>query len=243
MAVATADSAIKKCARPEWQHGQNETLALIFTPGKNPFGFLTRSEKCWDESNMGNGWQRVVCHYHSKLVKSRARWWCVGWHQEEWLFYGYWVHGAARNVPEWLRFAQARFRVNRSAGEQSVIARRSWWTTHLKLYRWCAGDQQPGDTLFFHSNLLHRSAANIRTFSLVNHFMLFGSINIIQWTFQRLKEPLLSCPWCWRSWTDWLKIFRGRLHEKKWRRHWKIQGGKREQLNHCRTFCDDWNLH
>lgn len=178
MAVATSDSSIKKNALDlDDSTGKKTKLSLWYTPGKNPFGYLTRSEKMLGRIKQlldGNG---VICHYHSKLMQKEPR---VGgaweWHQD----YGYWYKNQFMFPDQLISVMVALTRANREngclqvipgshklgrvnhgfAGEQ-VGADMVMVNNALKTMPLVYCEIEPGDALFFHSNLLHRSAANL----------------------------------------------------------------------------------
>ena len=153
--------------------GNPVKLSLWNHPGDDIYGVVSRSERIVDA--MEKLLDDEVYHYHSKMILKEPR---VGgaweWHQD----YGYWyqngclypdmlsvmiaVDGADREngCLEVLRGSHLLGRVEHGRyGEQTgadpvrVAAARE----RLELVRF---EADPGDTLFFHSNLLHASGPN-----------------------------------------------------------------------------------
>ncbi len=154
--------------------GGSTELALWNHPGDDVFGMIARSER------IAGGAERLlggeVYHYHSKLTMKRpgggGRW---EWHQD----YGYWYQNGCL-FPDMLSVAVAlepatrengcmqvlkgshlmgRIEHGRAAGqtgadpERVEQAMKSMDVVHCEM--------EPGDALFFHSNTLHCSAANL----------------------------------------------------------------------------------
>jgi ectoine hydroxylase len=173
--VIAADPAIRgnrlKIADTE---GGSTELALWNHPGDDVFGMIARSER------IAGGAERLLggeaYHYHSKLTMKRpgggGRW---EWHQD----YGYWYQNGCL-FPDMLSVAVAlepatrengcmqvlkgshlmgRIEHGRAAGqtgadpERVEQAMKSMDVVHCEM--------EPGDALFFHSNTLHCSAANL----------------------------------------------------------------------------------
>ncbi len=177
-AAALQDEAMSKNALDlNDQSGKKTRLSPWFTPGNDVFGYFARSSKLVDVL-----WQLLdsdadVCHFHSKLMQKEPR---VGgaweWHQD----YGYWYKNQfmfpdqlvsvmlaltpankENGCLQVIRGSQKMGRVNHGfAGEQlgadPVMVDNALRTMELV---YCELD--PGDVLFFHSNLLHRSGANL----------------------------------------------------------------------------------
>ncbi len=159
------------------QSGKKTKLALWFTPGDDTYGYLTRSER------MVNGVAQLldsdapVCHYHSKLMQKEPR---VGgaweWHQD----YGYWYKNQFMFPDQLISVMVALTeatqqngclqvingshklgRVNHGFAGEQVGADMVFVDNCLKTMDLVYVELQPGDALFFHSNTLHRSAANL----------------------------------------------------------------------------------
>jgi len=159
------------------QTGKNSKLSLWFTPGNDVFGYLTRSE------SMVNGVAALldsdapVCHFHSKLMQKEPK---VGgaweWHQD----YGYWYKNQFMFPDQLISVMVALTPANKQNGCLQVIK-----GSHKlgRINHGFAGEQvgadmvmvnnalqtmdlvyveiESGDALFFHSNILHRSEANL----------------------------------------------------------------------------------
>ena len=159
------------------QSGKKTRLSLWFTPGNDVFGYLTRSEKMVHSVAQLLDSDTPVCHFHSKLMQKEPR---VGgaweWHQD----YGYWYKNqfmfpdqlvsvmvaltAANKENGCLQVIKGSHKLGRVnhgfAGEQ-VGADMVMVNNALKSMDLVYTELGPGDALFFHSNLLHRSEANL----------------------------------------------------------------------------------
>ena len=158
------------------QTGKKTRLSLWFTPG-NVFGYLTRSEKMISSVKQLLGGDSPVCHFHSKLMQKEPK---VGgaweWHQD----YGYWYKNQFMFPDELISIMVALTEANKGngclqvikgshklgrvnhgfAGEQ-VGADMQMVNNALKTMELVYVELEPGDALIFHSNLLHRSEANL----------------------------------------------------------------------------------
>ncbi len=158
------------------QAGNRTRLTLWFTPGDDLFGLMSRAERMVNgvASLLGN--KGEVCHFHSKVMQKEPR---VGgaweWHQD----YGYWykngflypeamisvmvaLTGATQEngCLQVLKGSHKMQRFEHSfAGEQQG-ADPEFVAAAEKICELVYVELQPGDVLFFHSNILHRSAAN-----------------------------------------------------------------------------------
>jgi len=159
------------------QTGKKTKLSLWFTPGNDVFGYLTRSEKMVNAVAQLLDSDAPVCHYHSKLMQKEPR---VGgaweWHQD----YGYWYKNQfmfpdqlisvmvaltpANKENGCLQVIKGSHKIGRVnhgfAGEQ-VGADMTMVNNALKTMEHIYVELEPGDALFFHSNILHRSEANL----------------------------------------------------------------------------------
>lgn len=159
------------------QSGKKTKLALWFTPGNDMYGLLTRSERIVQSVDKLLDSSSPVCHFHSKLMQKEPR---VGgaweWHQD----YGYWYKNEfllpdqmfsvmvaiteATKENGCLQVIKGSHKMGRVehgfAGEQ-VGASQHYVDLALKTMELVYVELKPGDTLFFHSNLLHRSEANL----------------------------------------------------------------------------------
>ena len=159
------------------QTGKKTRLSLWFTPGSDVFGYLTRSEKMVDSvANLMDS-EAPVCHFHSKLMQKEPK---VGgaweWHQD----YGYWYKNqfmfpdqlvsvmvalTAANKEngciQVIKGSHKLGRVNHGFAGEQVGADQTMVDNALKTMDLVYVEIEPGDALFFHSNILHRSEANL----------------------------------------------------------------------------------
>ncbi|TFF30443.1 phytanoyl-CoA dioxygenase family protein [Mucilaginibacter psychrotolerans] len=159
------------------QSGKKSKLSLWFTSGNDVFGYLTRSQKIITAVQQLLGDKARVCHFHSKLMQKEPK---VGgaweWHQD----YGYWYKNQFMFPDELISVMVALTpankengclqvikgshkigRVNHGFSGEQVGADMQMVNNALKTMELVYTDLQPGDALFFHSNLLHRSEANL----------------------------------------------------------------------------------
>ena len=158
------------------QSGHRTRLTLWFTPGDDSFGLMSRSERMVNAVAALLGKEGEVCHFHSKVMQKEPK---VGgaweWHQD----YGYWYKNGFLYPEAMISVMVALTEATKENGCLQVLK-----GSH-KMQRFehgFAGEQQgadmdfvnaaekvcelvyvelnPGDALFFHSNILHRSAAN-----------------------------------------------------------------------------------
>lgn len=176
--VAIEDDAMRNNALDlNDQTGKKTRLTLWFTPGNDVFGYLTRSERMVYSIGQLLKSDAPVCHFHSKLMQKEPR---VGgaweWHQD----YGYWYKNQFMFPDQMMSVMVALTEANRENGCLQVIK----GSHHLgRVNHGFAGEQvgadivmvenalktmelvycelEPGDALFFHSNLIHRSEANL----------------------------------------------------------------------------------
>src|SRR5690242_3026703 len=176
--TALSDDAMRKNALDlNDQTGKKTKLSLWFTPGKDVFGYMTRSERMINLVTPLLDSDSPVCHFHSKLMQKEPR---VGgaweWHQD----YGYWYKNqfmfpdqlisvmvaltAANKQNGCLQVIKGSHKVGRVnhgfAGEQ-VGADMVMVDNALRTMPLVYVELNPGDALIFHSNLLHRSEANL----------------------------------------------------------------------------------
>src|SRR5690606_3303637 len=176
--VAIEDDAMRNNALDlNDQTGKKTRLTLWFTPGNDVFGYLTRSERMVYSIGQLLKSDAPVCHFHSKLMQKEPR---VGgaweWHQD----YGYWYKNQFMFPDQMMSVMVALTEANRENGCLQVIK----GSHHLgRVNHGSAGEQvgadivmvenalktmelvycelEPGDALFFHSNLIHRSEATL----------------------------------------------------------------------------------
>jgi ectoine hydroxylase-related dioxygenase (phytanoyl-CoA dioxygenase family) len=194
--TALSDQAMAKNALDlNDQSGRKTRLSLWFTPGSDVFGHLTRSERMISIVSQLLGEHAPVCHYHSKLMQKEPK---VGgaweWHQD----YGYWYKNQFMFPEEMMSVMIALTPANKEngclqvisgshkmgrvnhgfAGEQ-VGADMQMVNNALKTMELIYTELKPGDALLFHSNLLHRSEANLSDhprWSLISCYNLQSNI-------------------------------------------------------------------
>jgi ectoine hydroxylase-related dioxygenase (phytanoyl-CoA dioxygenase family) len=175
--LATSDELLTNNA---WdfndQSGKRTKLTLWFTPGDDTFGLLTRSKGMVGaiQTLLGLG---EVCHFHSKLMQKEPK---VGgaweWHQD----YGYWYKNGFLYPDALISVMVALTEANMENGCLQVLkgshkmgrfehnfvgeqqgADMPFVEEALKLCERVYVALKPGDVLFFHSNVLHMSEANL----------------------------------------------------------------------------------
>jgi phytanoyl-CoA hydroxylase len=176
--IATADEVLRSHAFDlNDQSGKKTKLTLWYNPGDDAFGLLTRSKRMVEAADRLLDGDSAVCHFHSKLMVKEPR---VGgaweWHQD----YGYWYKNEFLFPDQLLSVMVAITMANKAngclqviggshklgriehgfAGEQ-VGAAQHYVDLALQTMPLVYVELQPGDALFFHPNLLHRSAANL----------------------------------------------------------------------------------
>lgn len=172
--TAHADRELDKhaFARADGEGGQVR-LSLWNHPGDNIYGMFSRSRRMVERAGELLGDE--VYHYHSKMILKDAR---IGgawaWHQD----YGYWYQNGLL-YPDLLSVFIAVDRATRENGCLQVIrgSHRMGRVDHVLTGDQAGADMErvnaclermelvycemePGDALFFHSNLLHRSDQN-----------------------------------------------------------------------------------
>lgn len=181
--IAIDDASISKHAiNVNDSTGKRSKLSLWYKPGDDVYGLLTRGEtlvgavdqlmgrQCGDEGHS-------VCHYHSKLMQKEPR---VGgaweWHQD----YGYWYKNeflypeqmmsvmiavTDANVEngclQVIKGSHKMGRVEHGFSGEQVGASQRYVDLALKTMEHVFVELNAGDALFFHSNILHRSEANL----------------------------------------------------------------------------------
>jgi ectoine hydroxylase-related dioxygenase (phytanoyl-CoA dioxygenase family) len=159
------------------ESGKKSKLTLWFNSGDDIYGLVTRSERivrAVDDLLEGDG---AICHFHSKLMQKEP---LVGgaweWHQD----YGYWYKNEFLFPEQMMSVMMAVTEANKKngclqvikgshkmgrvehgkAGEQVGAAPR-YIELALKALPLVYVELKAGDVLFFHSNILHRSDANL----------------------------------------------------------------------------------
>jgi len=176
--TALEDDAMRKHALDlNDQTGKKTRLSLWFTPGNDVFGYMTRSERMIQAIKPLLDSDAPICHFHSKLMQKEPR---VGgaweWHQD----YGYWyknqfmfpdqlisvmvaltVANKANGCLQVIKGSHKLGRVNHGFAGEQVGADMVMVDNALKTMELVYVELEPGDALVFHSNLLHRSEANL----------------------------------------------------------------------------------
>jgi phytanoyl-CoA hydroxylase len=176
--IATGDATLRKHAFDlNDQTGKKTKLTLWYNPGDDAYGLLTRSKRIVDAVDLLLDGDTPVCHFHSKLMQKEPR---VGgaweWHQD----YGYWYKNEFLFPDQMLSVMVAITEATKENGCLQVIggshkigrvehgfagdqvgAAQHYVDLALKTMPLVYVELKPGDALFFHSNLLHRSAPNL----------------------------------------------------------------------------------
>jgi ectoine hydroxylase-related dioxygenase (phytanoyl-CoA dioxygenase family) len=176
--TALDDEAMKKNALDlNDQTGKKTKLSLWFTPGNDVFGYMTRSMRMINAIKPLLDSDSPVCHFHSKLMQKEPR---VGgaweWHQD----YGYWYKNQfmfpdqlisvmvaltpaskANGCLQVIKGSHKLGRVNHGFAGEQVGADIVMVNNALQTMPLVYCELNPGDALIFHSNLLHRSEANL----------------------------------------------------------------------------------
>jgi len=176
--IATEDDAMKNNSIDlNDQSGKKTKLALWFTPGDDVYGLLTRSERMANAIDKLMDGTAPVCHYHSKLMQKEPRkggaW---EWHQD----YGYWYNyeflfpdqmisamvaitkaNKANGCLQVIKGSHKMGRVEHGSTGEQVGASQRYVDLAMKTMELVFVELKPGDALFFHSNILHRSEANL----------------------------------------------------------------------------------
>lgn len=177
-AIATGDTTLSKHAFDlNDTTGKKTKLTLWYNPGDDAYGLLTRSRRIVDAVDRLMDGQSAVCHFHSKLMQKEPK---VGgaweWHQD----YGYWYKNEFLFPDEMMSVMVAITEATKENGCLQVIekshkmgriehgfsgeqvgASQHYVDLALKTMPLVYVELQPGDALFFHSNILHRSEANL----------------------------------------------------------------------------------
>jgi len=176
--IAIDDATISKHAiNVNDSTGKRSKLSLWYKPGNDVYGLLTRGESLVNAVNQLLDGEAAVCHFHSKLMQKEPR---VGgaweWHQD----YGYWYKNEFLLPDQMMSVMVAITEANQENGCLQVIkgshkmgrvehgfsgeqvgASQRYVDLSLKTMELVYVELKAGDLLFFHSNLLHRSEANL----------------------------------------------------------------------------------
>jgi ectoine hydroxylase-related dioxygenase (phytanoyl-CoA dioxygenase family) len=211
--TALEDDAMRKNALDlNDQSGKKTKLSLWFTPGNDVFGYMTRSQRIVKAIKPLLDSDSPVCHFHSKLMQKEPK---VGgaweWHQD----YGYWYknqfmfpdqlisvmvalteankqNGCLQIIPG----SHKQGRVNHGFAGEQVGADMVMVENALKTMPLLYCELEPGDTLIFHSNLLHRSEANLSDWPRWSIISCYSSQSNLAYneTSTAWKEPLQIVP-------------------------------------------------
>ena len=176
--IAIDDKAMSKNAiNVNDSTGKRSKLSLWYKPGDDVYGLLTRSESLVNSVNQLLDGDAAVCHFHSKLMQKEPK---VGgaweWHQD----YGYWyknefllpdqmmsvmVAVTDANIEngclQVIKGSHKMGRVEHGFSGEQVGASQHYVNLALQTMGLVFVELNAGDVLFFHSNLLHRSEANL----------------------------------------------------------------------------------
>ena len=176
--IATADKNLQKHAFDlNDQSGKKTKLTLWYTPGNDAYGLLTKSKRMVDSVDKLMNGDSPVCHFHSKLMQKEPK---VGgaweWHQD----YGYWYKNEfllpdqmmsvmiaitdankKNGCLQVIKGSQKMGRIEHGFAGEQVGASQHYVDLALKTMELIYVEINAGDALFFHSNLLHRSEANL----------------------------------------------------------------------------------
>lgn len=175
--IATKDSVVKQNALDlNDQTGKKTKLTLWFNPGNDVYSMLLRSSRMVNSVRKLLDSDSPVCHFHTKLMQKEPR---VGgaweWHQD----YGYWYKNQflfpdqlvsvmialteankANGCLQVIKGSHKMGRLNHGFTGEQVGADMAMVDNALKTLEHVYVELEPGDALFFHSNILHRSEAN-----------------------------------------------------------------------------------
>jgi ectoine hydroxylase-related dioxygenase (phytanoyl-CoA dioxygenase family) len=177
-AIAFEDGIMRKHAFDlNDQTGKKTKLTLWYKPGNDAYGLLTRSQKMIESVDKLMDGDSPVCHFHSKLMQKEPK---VGgaweWHQD----YGYWYKNEfllpeqmmsvmiaitdaykANGCLQVIKGSHKMGRIEHGFAGEQVGASQHYVDLSLKTMELIYVELKAGDALFFHSNILHRSEANL----------------------------------------------------------------------------------
>ena len=176
--LAVGDTVVKENALDlNDQTGRKTKLTLWFTPGNDTYSLMLRSERMVNSIAKLLDSDSPVCHFHTKLMQKEPR---VGgaweWHQD----YGYWYKNQflfpdqlvsvmialteatkENGCLQVIKGSHKLGRVNHGFAGEQVGADMVMVDHCLKTMEHVYVEIEPGDALFFHSNILHRSEGNL----------------------------------------------------------------------------------
>ena len=192
--IATTDTVVKDNATNVTDSsGKNSKLTLWFTPGEDVYSMMLRSQRMVDAATKLLDSDSPVCHFHTKLMQKEPK---VGgaweWHQD----YGYWyknqflfpdqlvsimialTHANKENgCLQVIKGSHKMGRVNHGFSGEQVGADMVMVNHALSRLEHVYVELEPGDALFFHSNLLHRSEANLSDFPRWSIISCYNSLS------------------------------------------------------------------
>ena len=175
--IAIGDEVIRENALDlNDQTGKKTKLTLWFQPGNDIYSLMIRSERMVNSVARLLDSDSPVCHFHTKLMQKEPK---VGgaweWHQD----YGYWYKNQflfpdqlvsvmialteankANGCLQVIKGSHKMGRVNHGFSGEQVGADMVMVDHALETMEHVYVEIEPGDALFFHSNILHRSEAN-----------------------------------------------------------------------------------
>jgi len=175
------------------QQGKKTKLTLWFTPGNDVYSLLLRSNRMVNSVAKLLDSDSPVCHFHSKLMQKEPK---VGgaweWHQD----YGYWYKNQFLFPDQLVSVMIALTKANKENGCLQVIkgSHKLGRVNHgfageqvgadmvmvnhcLKFMEHVYVELEPGDALFFHSNILHRSEANLSDYPRWSLISCYNSLS------------------------------------------------------------------
>ncbi len=181
--------------------GLRTKLALWYTPQDDIYGLYSRSARMVEAAEMIL--DGTVGHYHSKLMQKEPKkggaW---EWHQD----YGYWYNNGflypemvsimlalteatqENGCMQVLKETHRMDRVEHNTTGEQVGAHMEKVEEAMKHHELVYVELQPGDALFFHCNLLHRSNANLSDHSRWSLISVYNRV-----TNKPYKEEPASC--------------------------------------------------
>jgi phytanoyl-CoA hydroxylase len=170
-------------------NGLRTKLALWYSLGDDAYSLLARSERIVEGAKLLLGGEPA--HFHSKLMQKEPK---VGgaweWHQD----YGYWYRDGflypqmlsvltalspstkENGCLQVIKGSHLAGRIEHGFSGEQVGANQERVDEFLKELELVFVEMEAGDTLFFHSNLLHRSDANL---SDAPRWSLISAYNLI----------------------------------------------------------------
>jgi len=181
--------------------GLRTKLALWYTPQDDIYGLYSRSARMVEAAEMIL--DGTVGHYHSKLMQKEPKkggaW---EWHQD----YGYWYNNGflypemvsimlalteatqENGCMQVLKGTHRMDRVEHNMTGEQVGAHLEKVEEAMKHHELVYVELQPGDALFFHCNLLHRSNANLSDHSRWSLISVYNKV-----TNKPYKDEPASC--------------------------------------------------